>query len=345
MSTHSPLTTPGSEATGLPLLDVADLAISFGTGPRQTEVVRSTTLKVQRGMATGLVGESGSGKTVTSLAMMGLLGFKGGRITRGTIRFEGNDVTTAPESQWRQIRGKQIGMVFQQPMRSLNPSMTVGEQIAEVVRRHLHATHKQARTRAVELLDQVRVPNASERANDYPHQFSGGMCQRVSIAIAIACAPDVLIADEPTTALDVTVQAKILRLLRDIIAETDIGVLYISHDLAVVGTFCDNVTVMYAGESVESGTTDEVFRRPQHPYTAGLIHAIARPGITKVLRAIPGRVPPPNAMPAGCRFHPRCPHGVSGVCDEHPIDLTSLEHGRTVRCARHTQLELNGWTA
>jgi peptide/nickel transport system ATP-binding protein len=324
------------------LLVLDHVSIAFWRGRKRVEVVESADLTVGRGQTVGLVGESGSGKTVTSLAALGLLGLKGGRVTGGRIEFDGRDVTNATEAQWRALRGAHIGMVFQQPMRSLNPSLSVGEQIAEVVRRHRGLDRRQAWQRAVELLDRVHVADAARRAHDYPHQFSGGMCQRVSIAIAIACEPRLIIADEPTTALDVTVQRRILDLFGELTAETGVSLLYISHDLAVVADICDQVTVMYAGQTVESGLVDELFDRPRHPYTAGLIASVPRPEAT-ALSAIAGRVPPPDAMPDGCRFHPRCPHGRPGVCDERPIPLVAIERG-IVRCARQHQLDLNGWT-
>jgi len=306
------------------------------------EVVDSADLTVHRGESVGLVGESGSGKTVTSLAAMGLLGHKGGRITRGRITFDGHDMTSAAESDWRAVRGSRIAMVFQQPMRSLNPAITVGEQIAEVLRRHVGLDRKAAWQRAVELIDRVHVADAGRRAHDYPHQFSGGMCQRVAIAIALACAPSLIIADEPTTALDVTVQRRILELFRELITESGISLVYISHDLAVVADLCERVTVMYAGQTIETGPVREVFEQPQHPYTAGLIGSIPRLGAT-TLSAIAGRVPSPDDMPLGCRFHPRCPHAVAGLCDEHPIELVTGSNG-SVRCARQRQLTLVGWT-
>jgi len=325
------------------ILEIDSLAISFGTGRRQIEVVQSVNLTVGRGETVGLVGESGSGKTVTSLASIGLLGLKGARVTSGRIVFDGQDMSSASEATWRSVRGAKIGMVFQQPMRSLNPALTVGEQIAEVLRRHKGLDRRAAWRRAVELLDRVNVTDAERRAHDYPHQFSGGMCQRVSIAIAVACEPSLIIADEPTTALDVTVQRHILNLFRELTSETGASLLYISHDLAVVADVCDRVTVMYAGQTVETGTVHGVFERPQHPYTAGLIAAIPRPGTTS-LSSIAGRVPPPDQMPTGCRFHPRCPHSVPGVCDEHDVALVPADAG-SVRCARASQLDLTGWVA
>lgn len=334
---------PVAQVSAAPLLSLRDVEITFGTGRGSVPVVDGADVEVGPGETVGLVGESGSGKTVTALAAMGLVAHKGGRLTRGSVTFDGLDMTNATDAQWRSLRGTRIGMVFQQPMRSLNPALAVGEQIAEVLRRRLGLDRKAAWQRSVQLLDRVQIPAAARRAHEYPHQFSGGMCQRVAIAIAIACEPSLVIADEPTTALDVTVQRRILDLFGELIAESGISLLYISHDLAVVADLCDRVTVMYAGQTVESGPVIDVFTEPQHPYTAGLIASIPRPDTT-ILSAIPGRVPPPGLMPSGCRFHPRCSHRVDGVCDVGTVELADRRDA-VVRCARHAELSLAGWEA
>jgi peptide/nickel transport system ATP-binding protein len=331
----------GQSASDSPIMEANEVSIAFPSNAGLVEVVRSATFELRRGETLGLVGESGSGKTVTSLALMGLIRAVGGQITGGTIRFDGTDVTALPEKGWQSIRGNRISMIFQQPMRALNPAFTVGNQVAESVRRHRGASRKDAWTRAVELFDRVGIPDASARAHDYPHQFSGGMCQRVLIAMALACEPQVLIADEPTTALDVTVQARILDLLREIIADTGVSVLYITHDLGVVAQICDRIAVMYAGEVVESGPLDEVFAVPSHPYTEGLIRALPRSATGGRFLSIPGQVPPPQLVPAGCRFHPRCDYVVDGSCTSGVLPLLSIAR-RATRCARHDELELRG---
>ncbi len=287
------------------LLHIEGLTVSFG-GVR---VVDDVTLDVPAGKTVGLVGESGSGKSVTALSVLRLL--QGAEVS-GRIQFRGQDLLTLPEKDLRAVRGNRIAMVFQDPMTSLNPVLTVGEQVAEVVRLHEKKPRKEAWKRAVEMLEVTGVPAPEERARSYPHELSGGMRQRVMIAMALACKPDVLIADEPTTALDVTVQAQILDLLRTLQRDIGMSVLLITHDLGVVAETCEIVYVMYAGRIVERAPVQAVFRRPRHPYTLGLLASI--PGVDDVvdehgrhrLRAIPGAVPSPGKHPAGCRFQDRC---------------------------------------
>ncbi|MFC0865834.1 ABC transporter ATP-binding protein [Sphaerimonospora cavernae] len=347
------------EADGLPLLETQDLTVEFPTPTGGwMPVVQGVSFTVGQGESVALVGESGSGKTVTSLAVMGLTGVTGGRIAGGSVRFDGRELTALPEREWRALRGPGMGMIFQQPIRSLNPAFTVGDQIAESARRHLGLSRRAARARAVEMLDLVQIPRAAERVDDYPHAFSGGMCQRVMIAMVMACNPRLLIADEPTTALDVTVQERILQLLRDLQEQTGVSLLFVSHDLAVVAELCQKVIVMYAGEVVEQGTAADVFLRPRHPYTAGLLAAIPKPGLRadRRLETIPGSIPAPGAWPEGCRFHGRCPYGVPGRCDSRHPDLTpAAPHdprglsdpngpaGRA-RCVRTEEIELRGVT-
>ena len=324
------------------MLDVRDLAVAFRVNRKWLEVVRSASLTLERGEILGVVGESGSGKTVTAMAISGLVGFLGGRVTGGQIIYDGTDLTAAGEREWARLRGREIGMIFQQPTRSLNPAFTVGDQIAEGMRLGLGVPKRQAWTRAVELLDQVRIPDAKRRAHDYPHMFSGGMCQRVMIAMALACEPRILIADEPTTALDVTVQAKILELLREIQADRRLSIIYVSHDLGVIAELCDRVTVMYAGETVEISRLADLFHRPTHPYTSGLLRSIPEFGAGKRLATIPGQVPAAHEMPRGCRFHPRCEHAVTGICTSDKLELRASGDHHSTRCARHDQLHLDG---
>ncbi|WP_305092943.1 ABC transporter ATP-binding protein [Prescottella sp. R16] len=331
-------------APGNPLLRVRDLTVQFRSGRKDwVTAVQDVSFDVAAGESVALVGESGSGKTVSSLAVMGLTADTGGRIARGSVEFDGRDLTKLPPKQWRSLRGTGMGMIFQQPIRSLNPAYTVGDQIAESVRKHLGLDRKAAMARAVEMLELVQIPRAAERVREYPHAFSGGMCQRVMIAMVMACNPRLLIADEPTTALDVTVQETILDLLRDLQQQTGISLLFVTHDLGVVAELCERVVVMYAGEVVEDGRADDVFFRPQHPYTSGLLASIPRPGLggDRRLTAIPGRIPAAGEWPAGCHFHDRCLHAVAGLCDTTHPALTDAT-GRGVRCLRATDLELRG---
>ncbi len=324
------------------LLDVQDLQVSFNYGGHWTPTVQSASFSLARGRVLGLVGESGSGKTVTAMAVMGLINGVGGRVTGGSIRFDGRDVTNVGKKDWSDLRGKRLGMIFQQPMRALNPAFTVGEQIAEVIRRHNKVSRSEASKRAVEMLDSVHIADAANRAKSYPHQLSGGMCQRVMIAMALVNNPDLLIADEPTTALDVTVQKRVLDLIREVQIDRGIGVLFITHDLGVVAEMCDDVAVMYAGEVVERGAIDRVFECPDHPYTEGLLASVPRSGVTGRLGSIPGVVPPPYDMPTGCRFAPRCSYVVEGACTSHGLDLHSTGIERWSRCARVDELSLRG---
>jgi oligopeptide/dipeptide ABC transporter ATP-binding protein len=299
-------------------------------------------LSIGRGEVVGLVGESGSGKTVTALAVMGLARFKGARVSASSISLEGREVLGLSEGQWSEVRGRDVSMIFQQPTTSLNPAFTVGQQIAEVVRRHTNQSRKEAWKSAVKMLDRVQIPNAGQRAHEYPHMFSGGMCQRVMIAMALTCNPKLLIADEPTTALDVTVQAKVLDLLRELRAELGIAILFITHDLGVVAEMCERVAVMYAGQIVETGARSDIFERPTHPYSRGLIASVPRIGASKRLLSIPGVVPAPGELSSACRFYPRCPHSVLGRCDVVAPELEQLSDDRSVRCIRHDEIGTRG---
>lgn len=345
--TPVPAGEPSTASSGpRPLLEVRDLSVEFPSGPGEwVRAVDRVSFSLSAGDSMALVGESGSGKTVSTLATMGLAGAVGGRIAGGSVIFDGRDLTKLSAREWERLRGPGMGMIFQQPTRSLNPAFTVGDQIAESVRRHLGVNRQQARTRAVEMLDMVQIPRAAQRVDDYPHQLSGGMAQRAMIAMVMAVSPRLLIADEPTTALDVTVQERILELLRELQAETGVTLLFVSHDLGVVAQICRDVAVMYAGEIVEHGTAAEVFYRPRHPYTAGLLAAVPRPGGGRKRRLVAtrGNIPPPGSWPAGCRFHDRCDFAQAGRCDVTHPELTadSLERAR---CLRADELELRGVT-
>lgn len=322
-----------------PLLEVRGLSVEFPHGHRRVRTVRDATLTIPEATTVGLVGESGSGKSLTSMAILGLVDMLGGRVSGGTVRFEGTDLLSDPAAA-RRLRGNRIGVIFQQPSRSLNPAFTVGDHIAETVRRHLGLSRRDAWQRAVSLLDRVGIARAPERASDYPHQFSGGMCQRVMIAMAICCEPKLLIADEPTTALDVTVQATVLALLDELARERRMAMLFISHDMAVVSEVCRRVVVMYAGETVESGTTEQVFRQPQHPYTQGLLASIPAAGRQRSFQLIEGTIPGPELQIPGCRFHQRCSCRLAGVCDKVETALGSVGNGHLSRCTRSRGLEL-----
>ena len=326
-----------------PLLAVEDLAVEFRTGDGVVDAVDGLSYTVTAGRTRAIVGESGCGKSVSSLAVMGLLG-PTGRVTRGTVIFRGTDLLALPPKQRRTYVGEHVAMVFQDALAALNPVHTVGYQLTEVLRVRRGMGRGDARRRAIELLDMVKVPRAVDRIRDYPHQFSGGMRQRVMIAAALAMDPEVLIADEPTTALDVTVQAQILRLLAEIQAERHMGLVLITHDLGVVAAVADDVTVMYAGHAVEQATVHEIFAAPAHPYTRALLRAMPRladgPSSGQEggrLDVIPGRPPRPGEVPLGCPFHPRC-DAVLDVCRTTPPPLVVLPGGRSSLCHVATEV-------
>lgn len=316
-----------------PVLSVRDLTVAFDLPSGSAVAVDQVGFDIEAGQALGLVGESGSGKSVTAFSLMRLLRSPG-RIVGGHVRFNGTDLLTLSDRDMRRVRGRAIGFVFQEPMTALDPVYSVGDQVIEALRVHGEADGDAARTRAVELLDAVRIPNAASRLRDYPHQLSGGLRQRVCIAIAIACRPSLLIADEPTTALDVTIQAEILDLLREMRQALGLSLLLITHDLGVVAGHADQVAVMYAGRIVEHGPVREVLRRPQHPYTRGLIAAL--PGATRgaALKPIGGSVPMLGAFPKGCAFHPRCPQRFA-PCDQAIPGVVHLSAGHGARCFLH----------
>jgi peptide/nickel transport system ATP-binding protein len=324
------------------LLEVDGLSVDFATDHGWANVVADVSFHVGQGEIVGLVGESGSGKTVTGLSILGLVPSPPGRLAGGSVRFEGRNLTGMSERQLRDIRGNDIAMIFQEPMTSLNPAFTVGDQISETFRRHRGGSRRAATARAVEVLELVGIPNATKRVEAYPHEFSGGMRQRVMIAMAITCEPKILIADEPTTALDVTIQAQILELLSSMRDTIGMGVLLITHDLGVVAEVCDRVVVMYAGQVVERSPVGPLFDEPRMPYTEGLLLAMPQVGAASGrLASIPGRTPEPWNMPAGCRFHPRCPY-TEQKCTERPIPLLAVGDDRHSRCVRTAELELRG---
>jgi oligopeptide/dipeptide ABC transporter ATP-binding protein len=314
------------------LLDVRELRTHFPTDDGVVRAVDGVSFRVRRGQTLGVVGESGCGKSVTALSVMRLVP-PPGRIAGGRILFEGRDLAALPEPKMRAVRGRDIAMIFQEPMTSLNPVFTVGYQIMEAIRAHLAVTRAEARRRAVELLAKVKIPAADRRVDDYPHQMSGGMRQRVMIAMALACTPKLLIADEPTTALDVTIQAQILDLLRELQREFRMSVLIITHDLGVVAEVADEVAVMYASRIVEYAPARDLFREPLHPYTLGLLRSIPRLDTRRgeKLNVIPGTVPNPLRFPSGCPFHPRCPMAVER-CREVEPRLRELRPGHGVAC-------------
>jgi oligopeptide/dipeptide ABC transporter ATP-binding protein len=319
-----------------PLLEVQDLQTFFHAEGTVARAVDGVSFTVGAGETLAIVGESGSGKSVTSLSIMRLVPIPPGEIASGRVLFRGRDLLALPEPEMRHIRGNEIGMIFQEPMSSLNPLLTVGEQIAEVVRLHQGLGRNAARQRAVEMLARVNIPDPERRALEYPHRLSGGMRQRVMIAMALACRPALLIADEPTTALDVTIQAQILHLIRALQIEMSMSVLFITHNLGVVAQVADRVAVMYAGRIVEQGDVRTVFAAPLHPYTRALLRSIPRVEAvgrdpSRRLLSIPGQVPSPVALPPGCSYAPRCPLA-DEVCRTAMPPHAEVIAGHDVRC-------------
>jgi oligopeptide/dipeptide ABC transporter ATP-binding protein len=320
------------------LLQLRDLHVEFSTYGGVVKAVRGVSLDLERGRTLAVVGESGCGKSVTFQAAMGLIPTPPGRITRGSVRLDGTELVGAPVETLNRFRGKDVGMIFQDPMTSLNPTMKVGAQITEALRFHEGVSGAAARARAIELLERVRIPEARARVDEYPFQFSGGMRQRVMIALAIACSPKLLVADEPTTALDVTVQAQILDLLRDLQREHGMAIVLITHDLGVVAQMADEVAVMYAGQIVERGSVDDVFYRPAHPYTLGLKQAMPSDaeGARQRLEPIEGSPPDLFSPPAGCPYFARCPFAMK-VCGPDLPPLWAVQPGHAARCWLHHQ--------
>jgi len=334
-----------------PLLEIRELQTHFFTDDGIVRAVDGVSLALEPGRTLAVVGESGSGKSVTALSVLRLVAMPPGRIVGGSIRFRGRDLLSLSEPEMRGIRGREISMIFQEPMTSLNPVYTCGAQIMEVLELHLKLDRAAARRQAIELLQRVGIPSPEQRVDEYPHQMSGGMRQRVMIAMALACRPALLIADEPTTALDVTIQAQILELLRSLQRELEMSVLLITHDLGVVAETADQVAVMYAGQVVETCGVRDAFHSTRHPYTAGLLASLprlgeetappgGRPGAgggPRPLRVIPGQVPDPTRFPSGCRFHPRCPLAVERCRTEAPA-LRDVGGGHLARCHRAEEI-------
>ncbi len=323
------------------LLEVRDLRTYFHTREGVVQAVDGVSFTLEESRTLGIVGESGCGKSVTALSIMGLIPRPPAKIVGGEVVFRGRDLTKLSERELEDVRGNEIAMIFQDPMTSLNPTLTIGTQITEGIRRHLGVSKQDARKRAVDLLEEVRIPKAADRLSDYPHRFSGGMRQRVMIAIALACNPKLLIADEPTTALDVTVQAQILDLLEELRQSHDMAMILITHDMGVVAEAADDVIVMYAGQIVEHAPTLELFDRPEHPYTEALLGALPQlegEGIREGrLTAIPGRPPDLIDPPSACRFGPRCPYAtLNDSCTREEPQLRELRPGHWVRSAHPT---------
>lgn len=322
------------------LLKVEALSLDLVGDTSQPGLISDVGFAVRRGKSVALVGESGCGKTLTSMAILGLLP-DAVRVAQGHVWFKGTDLLRCTDEQLRSLRGGAIGMVFQDPMSTLDPTMRIGDQITEPRRIHLRESRRQAWARGTQLLDRVGIADAARRMRAYPHELSGGMQQRVGIAAAIACDPELILADEPTTALDVTVQAEILELLSELQQETGMAVLLVSHDLGVVADFCDDVVIMYAGMVVERSSVRDVFGGPRHPYSQALLQAAPQSGTPRTpLPVIGGRVPPAGSFPSGCRFLPRCPHGGSSSCAQ-PQVLRTVEVSHDCSCARVLTGELD----
>ncbi|MDT8438303.1 MAG: ABC transporter ATP-binding protein [Wenzhouxiangellaceae bacterium] len=312
------------------LLEVRDLTVSFDTPDGIVHAVTGLSFDLEPGCALGLVGESGSGKTQTALAMLGLLAENGQ--ASGSVKFRGQELLGLPTAEWSRVRGSKISMIFQDPVSSLNPYLTIGDQLIEVLTHHRNLKRPEARARAAEMLHQVGISDPEPRMRQLPHQLSGGLCQRVMIAMGLLCQPDLLIADEPTTALDVTVQSQISALMAELSQRSSTAILLITHDLGVVAGLCDEVLVMYAGELVEQASASALFASPRHPYTRGLLRSVPRldRDTSGILRAIPGQPPDLVDLPTGCRFRERCDFAFS-ACQEHP-ELSHAGPGRIKRC-------------
>jgi oligopeptide transport system ATP-binding protein len=324
--------TGGDAHTG-PLLEVDDLHVEFRMRDAVVKAVNGMSYTLSAGETLAVLGESGSGKSVSAQAIMGILDMPPAAIPEGAIRFRGEDLLEMPEDQRRKIRGRRIAMIFQDALSSLNPVFPVGDQIGEMFRVHQGLSKKESYAKAAELMDRVKIPSAAERVRDYPHQFSGGMRQRVMIAMALALDPDILIADEPTTALDVTVQAQIMSLLSDLQSELDMGLILITHDLGVVADVADRIAVMYAGKVVETAEVNDLYKAPAHPYTEGLLSSIPRVDLKgQKLTTISGQPPNLAHIPSGCSFHPRCHRRRDDVCPSQEPALVEVGDGRKSAC-------------
>lgn len=325
------------ESAGSGVLAVEQLHVRFATPAGPLHAVRGVSFQVAPGETLGIVGESGAGKSVMALAVLGLIPRPASTVSGAGIHFEGDDLITLAPERLRRIRGNKIAMIFQEPMTSLNPVFTIGTQIAEAVRLHLHLKRREAFDYAVEMLGKVGIPLPAQRSQEYPHQLSGGMRQRVMIAMALACKPLVLLADEPTTALDVTIQAQIIDLMMKLQEESGMAIVLISHDMGLVAETCDRVAIMYAGKIVEEAASEQIFDHPLHPYTVGLLNSIPRLRTTRTaakeakLRTIPGAVPNLVGLPQGCAFQPRCQKALSLCCVKDPV-LLQAASGHSVRC-------------
>jgi oligopeptide transport system ATP-binding protein len=316
----------------MPLLEIENLRVDFRLEEGTLHAVDGISMSIDPGETLGIVGESGSGKSVTSLAVLGLVPQPPGKIVGGRALFDGRDLLAMPERELSKIRGNRIAMIFQDPMTSLNPFLTVAQQLTEVTRLHLRHTPQQALRHAIEMLERVGIPSAARRIHDYPHQFSGGMRQRVMIAMALACKPALLIADEPTTALDVTIQAQILELMKELQRAEGTAIILITHDLGVVANICRRVNVMYAGRFVEEATVNDLFALPRHPYTLGLLHSIPRLDTAdELLTPIRGQPPDLIHLPTGCAFNPRCPNVIDRCHAEVP-PLFPADNGQRFAC-------------
>ena len=315
------------------LLEVKDLRTEFYTQDGIVKAVDGVSYDLQEGETLGLVGESGCGKSVSALSILRLIPNPPGKIVGGSVMFDGEDLMRISEEEMRHIRGNRIAMVFQEPMTSLNPVLTIGRQLTESLELHLHMNKRQARARAAELLHTVGIPDAATRLDDYPHQFSGGMRQRVMIAMALSCDPKLLIADEPTTALDVTIQAQILELMQKLTTDLGTAILVITHNLGVVARYADRVNVMYAGRIIERGTAREIYEHPRHPYTIGLLNSVPRLDIARSDKLDPIEGMPPDLvnLPPGCPFRPRCKYAIDKCAEEHP-PLVMVDGTHTAAC-------------
>lgn len=319
-----------NKSSGVPFLEVEDLAVEYLSNDQVVHAVNGVSLKLEKGKTLGLVGETGAGKTTIAKSILRILPDVGARVVGGAVRLEGEDLFTISETEMRKVRGNKISMIFQDPMTALNPVQRIGDQIAEVVRLHNTGTKEDFENRAKEMLEMVGIP--AERYHEYPHQFSGGMKQRVIIAIALACNPDLLLADEPTTALDVTIQAQVLDLIAELRQKYNTAMLLITHDMGVVATTCDNVAVIYAGNIIEYGTKEQIFDHPSHPYTIGLFGAIPNMNEDEEwLHPIEGLPPDPSNLPQGCAFHPRCPYATE-ECSSQQIGMKITSDGHECRC-------------
>ena len=315
------------------VLDVRNLSVSFSSFGETTNIVHDINFHINEAETVGIVGESGCGKSMTAMAIMQLIQRPPG-VIEGEILLEGKNLLDLPEREMRKIRGNQISMIFQEPMTSLNPVLTVGHQLMEVFRIHQNMSRAQAKQAAIDVLRMVKIAMPEQRINSYPYEMSGGMRQRVMIAMALACKPKLLIADEPTTALDVTIQAQILELMRDLKEQVGSSIMLITHDLGVVSEVCSRVVIFYCGQVVEEAPADELFKQPLHPYTEGLLHSLPVRGSTETLYVVPGSVPSPGERPQGCVFHPRCQYATERCRCEAPA-FTQVSETHAVKCWRH----------